>query len=192
MEFPMPTGIEAKKLEDKEISELLENGSPTSWKFQMDKEGFGVSSSMIKKIMETCVCYKECKPKEIKKSSTACKSHSMRGGKGKAKHKASKNLTLTGDKILHNIIPMAGDITIASTMGIVTTPQKTVGSPSISAKDTSTMKGRTDPVRARRCISAVARSSLVGPCSMETKIYTQSLMRKLPRLLTARKRMIST
>eukprot|EP00957_Ditylum_brightwellii_P001254 98131-Ditylum_brightwellii.AAC.2 len=36
MEFPTPTGIVAKKLEDEEILEVLENRIPTSWKFQMD------------------------------------------------------------------------------------------------------------------------------------------------------------
>eukprot|EP00957_Ditylum_brightwellii_P150267 11443674-Ditylum_brightwellii.AAC.1 len=45
---------------------------------------------------------------------------------------------MTGDKILHNIILMAKDITIASNMGIATTPQRSVGSLSTSAKDTCT------------------------------------------------------
>eukprot|EP00957_Ditylum_brightwellii_P197295 15031269-Ditylum_brightwellii.AAC.1 len=40
--------------------------------------------------METCVCYKECKPKETKESSAACKSPFKSGGAHKAKHKASK------------------------------------------------------------------------------------------------------
>eukprot|EP00957_Ditylum_brightwellii_P163935 12481080-Ditylum_brightwellii.AAC.1 len=90
MEFPAPTGIEARKLELEELLEVLENGIPTTWKFQMDKEGFTASSSMLKEFMETCVCYKECKPKASEKTSAACKSHSERGGKHKAKHKASK------------------------------------------------------------------------------------------------------
>eukprot|EP00957_Ditylum_brightwellii_P018837 1415779-Ditylum_brightwellii.AAC.2 len=38
-EFPKHTGIVTKKLEDEEILEVLENAIPTSWKFQMDKEG---------------------------------------------------------------------------------------------------------------------------------------------------------
>eukprot|EP00957_Ditylum_brightwellii_P142006 10819146-Ditylum_brightwellii.AAC.1 len=49
---------------------------------------------------------------------------------------------MTGNKILHDIIPMAEDITITSTMGIATTPQKSVRSPSTGAKDALTMKGR--------------------------------------------------
>eukprot|EP00957_Ditylum_brightwellii_P154303 11742460-Ditylum_brightwellii.AAC.1 len=77
-------------------------------------------------------------------------------------------------------------------MGIATTPQKSVGSPSTGAKDTHTMKGRKGPVRARRCVSAVARPSLVRPCPMKTKPSTQSSMRKLVLLLIAKKRRIST
>eukprot|EP00957_Ditylum_brightwellii_P122152 9315322-Ditylum_brightwellii.AAC.1 len=70
MEFPTPTGIEAKKLEDGDILE-------------MDKEGFDASSSTIKNFTETCVCYKECMPKEAKESSSACKSYLERGGEHK-------------------------------------------------------------------------------------------------------------
>eukprot|EP00957_Ditylum_brightwellii_P110060 8395233-Ditylum_brightwellii.AAC.1 len=84
MEFPTPTGIEARKLVTDEILEILENGIPTFWKLQMDKE--------------------------------ACESHPKRGGKHKAKSKASKKLTVTGDKILHDIILMTEEVTIASTM----------------------------------------------------------------------------
>eukprot|EP00957_Ditylum_brightwellii_P166140 12648785-Ditylum_brightwellii.AAC.2 len=90
IEFPTPTGIKARKLEMEEILEVLENGIPTSWKFQMDKEGFDTSSSMLKEFMETCVCYKECKPKAAKETSTAHMSHSKRGGKRTTKCKASK------------------------------------------------------------------------------------------------------
>eukprot|EP00957_Ditylum_brightwellii_P167351 12740125-Ditylum_brightwellii.AAC.1 len=44
VKFPTPTGIVAKKLEEEEILEVLENRIPTSWKFQMDKESFNASS----------------------------------------------------------------------------------------------------------------------------------------------------
>eukprot|EP00957_Ditylum_brightwellii_P041651 3154329-Ditylum_brightwellii.AAC.1 len=60
----------------------------------MDKEGFNVSSSTIKAFMETCVGYKEFKPKETKKSSTACESHSKRGGNAKPNIKLAKRLTM--------------------------------------------------------------------------------------------------
>eukprot|EP00957_Ditylum_brightwellii_P198439 15122774-Ditylum_brightwellii.AAC.1 len=72
MEVPVPTGSEARKLDPEEILEVLENRIPTTWKFQMDKE--------------------DCKSKTSEKASTACKRHSERGGKRKAKHKASKNV----------------------------------------------------------------------------------------------------
>eukprot|EP00957_Ditylum_brightwellii_P081284 6183228-Ditylum_brightwellii.AAC.1 len=90
VEFLMPTGVEARKLEQEELLEVLENRIPISWKFQMDKEGFNMSSSTLKEFTKTCVCYKECKLKVTKKISAACKSHSKRGGKCKAKCKASK------------------------------------------------------------------------------------------------------
>eukprot|EP00957_Ditylum_brightwellii_P181974 13863749-Ditylum_brightwellii.AAC.1 len=56
----------------------------------MDKEGFDMSSSMLKDFTDTNVHYKECKLKASEKTSTACKSHSKRGGNCKAKCKASK------------------------------------------------------------------------------------------------------
>eukprot|EP00957_Ditylum_brightwellii_P103476 7884518-Ditylum_brightwellii.AAC.1 len=89
-EFPTPTGVEAKKLEPKELLEVLENRIPTTWKFQMDKEGFDASSSTLKDFMETCIRYEVCKPKVTKKTSAACKIPSERGGKCKVKCKASK------------------------------------------------------------------------------------------------------
>eukprot|EP00957_Ditylum_brightwellii_P028344 2140578-Ditylum_brightwellii.AAC.1 len=103
----MPTRVVAKKLENEEILEVYDNRILTSWNFQMDKEGFN-----------------ECKPKETKEISAAHKSHSKRNGSAKPNVKLAKRLTMTGDEILHDVIPMDKDITIASTMGIATTPQK--------------------------------------------------------------------
>eukprot|EP00957_Ditylum_brightwellii_P117825 8988825-Ditylum_brightwellii.AAC.1 len=56
----------------------------------MDKEGFNTSFSTLIEFTETCVCYKECKPKASEKICAACKSHSKKGGSCKAKHKASE------------------------------------------------------------------------------------------------------
>eukprot|EP00957_Ditylum_brightwellii_P208046 15355630-Ditylum_brightwellii.AAC.1 len=89
-EFPTPTGVEAKKLEPEELLEILENRIPTTWKFQIDKEGFNASSSMPKAFTETYVCSKECEPNVSEKTSAAYKCHSGREGQCKAKHKASK------------------------------------------------------------------------------------------------------
>eukprot|EP00957_Ditylum_brightwellii_P040042 3030333-Ditylum_brightwellii.AAC.2 len=89
-EFPMPMGVKAKKLEQEELLEVLENRIPTSWTFQTDKEGFDASSSTLKDFTKTCVYYEECEPKMMKKKSAAHKSHSKREGKRKAKHKVSE------------------------------------------------------------------------------------------------------
>eukprot|EP00957_Ditylum_brightwellii_P003531 267502-Ditylum_brightwellii.AAC.1 len=72
MEFPTLTGVKAKKLEEEELLEVSENIILTSWNFQMDKEGFNTSSSMLKDFTITCVCYKKCKPKTTEKTSAAC------------------------------------------------------------------------------------------------------------------------
>eukprot|EP00957_Ditylum_brightwellii_P179387 13665598-Ditylum_brightwellii.AAC.2 len=66
--FSMPAGVEAKKLEQEELLEVLENRIPILWKFQMNKEGFDASSSTLKYFTKTCVCYKECKPKVTEKT----------------------------------------------------------------------------------------------------------------------------
>eukprot|EP00957_Ditylum_brightwellii_P164606 12532911-Ditylum_brightwellii.AAC.1 len=55
-EFPMLTRVEAKKMDQEEILEVLENGIPTSWKFQIDKKGFNASSSTVKEFTKMCVC----------------------------------------------------------------------------------------------------------------------------------------
>eukprot|EP00957_Ditylum_brightwellii_P210961 15365608-Ditylum_brightwellii.AAC.1 len=88
--FPISVGLKARKLEQEELLEVLENGIPTLWKFQMDKEGFNASSSTLKGFTKTCVHYKECKPKMTEKTSAAHKSHSEREVKHKSKHKADK------------------------------------------------------------------------------------------------------
>ena len=75
MEFPTPTGVKARKLEPEELLDVLENGIPTTWTFQMDKERFQCKLQHAQFFMETCVCYKECKPKETKESSAAHKSY---------------------------------------------------------------------------------------------------------------------
>eukprot|EP00957_Ditylum_brightwellii_P152414 11602716-Ditylum_brightwellii.AAC.1 len=67
---------------------------------------------------------------------------------------------MTGDKILYDITPMVEDVTNASTMDIATTQQMSIESLSTSANEACIMKGRTDPARVRRYISAVARPSL--------------------------------
>eukprot|EP00957_Ditylum_brightwellii_P150281 11444710-Ditylum_brightwellii.AAC.1 len=63
-------------------------------------------------------------------------------GSAKSNTKLAKRLTVTGTENPHDVIPMAKDITIASAMGIATTPWKSVGSPSTGARDACAIKGR--------------------------------------------------
>eukprot|EP00957_Ditylum_brightwellii_P186071 14166871-Ditylum_brightwellii.AAC.1 len=107
--------------------------------------------------------------KKLRKAVQLARATLREEGNVKPNTNLAKLLTMTGDKILHDVILIAKDITIASTMGIATTLQKSVGSPSTSAKDAHIMKGRTDPAITRRCVSAVARPSLIRPCLMKTK-----------------------
>eukprot|EP00957_Ditylum_brightwellii_P009238 699169-Ditylum_brightwellii.AAC.1 len=58
----------------------------------------------------------------VEKASIACKRHSKREGKHKAKCKANKKAYCNWVKFLHDVIQMVEDISIASTMGIATTP----------------------------------------------------------------------
>eukprot|EP00957_Ditylum_brightwellii_P179403 13666830-Ditylum_brightwellii.AAC.1 len=83
--------------------------------------------------------------------------------------KRMKRLTAKGGKLLHNIIKKVEDISIASTMGIATTPQISVTSPSTGANDICAMNVREHPTRAKRCVSTAARPSLVSPCPMKAR-----------------------
>eukprot|EP00957_Ditylum_brightwellii_P058502 4436295-Ditylum_brightwellii.AAC.1 len=87
-EFPMLSRVKAKKMDQEEILEVLEIGIPTSWKFQMDKEGVDKSSSTVKEFTKICICYKECKPVIPEKQNLSYMSHSEKEGKFKAKSKA--------------------------------------------------------------------------------------------------------
>eukprot|EP00957_Ditylum_brightwellii_P158147 12037455-Ditylum_brightwellii.AAC.1 len=51
-EFLTPTGVKARKMDQDEILEVLENRIPTLWKFQMGNEGFDTSSSTVKEFTE--------------------------------------------------------------------------------------------------------------------------------------------
>eukprot|EP00957_Ditylum_brightwellii_P197088 15014938-Ditylum_brightwellii.AAC.1 len=91
-DFLTPMGVKARKLEQEELLGVLENRIPTSWTFQMDKEDFDASSSTLKEFTEICVHYKECKLKMTEKKNTACKSHSEKKGKHKAKRKVDEKI----------------------------------------------------------------------------------------------------
>eukprot|EP00957_Ditylum_brightwellii_P067199 5100291-Ditylum_brightwellii.AAC.1 len=85
-ESPAPARFKARKLEQEELLEVLENRIPTSWIFQIDKEGFNASSSTLKDFTKICAHYKELKPKITEKTNADYKSQE----KCKAKCKADK------------------------------------------------------------------------------------------------------
>eukprot|EP00957_Ditylum_brightwellii_P012955 979016-Ditylum_brightwellii.AAC.1 len=90
MEFPKPPGAEARKLEQEELQVVLENEFPPPGNVKWIKKALTLASAHSIIFTKTCIHYKECKPKATEKTSPACKSHSKRGRKHKAKCKASK------------------------------------------------------------------------------------------------------
>eukprot|EP00957_Ditylum_brightwellii_P151425 11531937-Ditylum_brightwellii.AAC.1 len=83
-----------------DILEVLKNGDPIMWKFQMDKKGFDASSGTMKAMPDAKV--------------TACKSPLERAEKCKTK------------QFLSNIIWVAVNNSIASNMGIANIAWKSV------------------------------------------------------------------
>eukprot|EP00957_Ditylum_brightwellii_P200195 15260975-Ditylum_brightwellii.AAC.1 len=98
MEFPTPAEIVAKKLEDEEILEVLENRIPTSWKFQMDKESFDASSSIIKSLWKPVSAMKNANQKWLRKVVQLMKATPKEEGSARPNAKLAKKLTVTGTK----------------------------------------------------------------------------------------------
>eukprot|EP00957_Ditylum_brightwellii_P099886 7611475-Ditylum_brightwellii.AAC.1 len=67
-------------MDQEEILEVLENGIPILWKFQMDKEG-----------LMSCVRYKECELATSEMLVAACKHPLERERKGKTKCMVEEN-----------------------------------------------------------------------------------------------------
>eukprot|EP00957_Ditylum_brightwellii_P091202 6943535-Ditylum_brightwellii.AAC.2 len=91
LEFPMPPRIEPRKTDQDEILEVLENGIPTLWKFQMDEGGFNASSSTITEFTKMCICKKEWELAIPEMLVAAHKSPFEREGKYKSKFKAEES-----------------------------------------------------------------------------------------------------
>ena len=49
----------AKKISREEFVDVLEDGVPYQWKMEFKKEGFDLSSSMLKEFLDVCVCLEE-------------------------------------------------------------------------------------------------------------------------------------
>eukprot|EP00957_Ditylum_brightwellii_P060112 4564864-Ditylum_brightwellii.AAC.2 len=59
--------------------------------------------------------------KDLRKQAQLIRATPRKEGSARPNVKQAKRLTMIRDKILHNVTPMAMDITIESTMGIATT-----------------------------------------------------------------------
>eukprot|EP00957_Ditylum_brightwellii_P144944 11039970-Ditylum_brightwellii.AAC.1 len=96
------------------------------------------------------------------KLSAACRSHSQREGKHKANAKQMKRVTATGDKLLSNVMQIAVDVSIVSTMGLAGIALMSVTSPFPTARAICTMNARKDPARVSRSIFAATKPSCMG------------------------------
>eukprot|EP00957_Ditylum_brightwellii_P092368 7032825-Ditylum_brightwellii.AAC.1 len=50
--FPVPDGVTAAKISCKEFVDGLEDGIPYRWKLEFEKEGFNLSSSTLKELLD--------------------------------------------------------------------------------------------------------------------------------------------
>eukprot|EP00957_Ditylum_brightwellii_P099746 7598364-Ditylum_brightwellii.AAC.1 len=67
----MLSRVTARKMDQEEILEVLENRIPTFQKIQIGKKDVNASSSTIKEFTKTCICYKKCKAAMPEKQSAA-------------------------------------------------------------------------------------------------------------------------
>eukprot|EP00957_Ditylum_brightwellii_P019164 1444518-Ditylum_brightwellii.AAC.1 len=59
LHFPVPDGMTATKISCEEFVDVLEDGILYQWKPEFKKEGFDLSSSMLKEFLDVCVCLEE-------------------------------------------------------------------------------------------------------------------------------------
>eukprot|EP00957_Ditylum_brightwellii_P052928 4013103-Ditylum_brightwellii.AAC.1 len=57
--FPVLDSVTTTKIACKEFVNVLEDGVPCQWKLEFKKEGFDLSSSMLKEFLDVCVRLKE-------------------------------------------------------------------------------------------------------------------------------------
>eukprot|EP00957_Ditylum_brightwellii_P015032 1133963-Ditylum_brightwellii.AAC.1 len=66
--FPLPDGVTAEKITQKEFVDVFEDRVPYQWKLEFEKEGFDSSSSTFKEFLDVCVCLEEAElQKPLKK-----------------------------------------------------------------------------------------------------------------------------
>eukprot|EP00957_Ditylum_brightwellii_P155221 11817266-Ditylum_brightwellii.AAC.1 len=57
--FPVPDGVTATKIAHEEFVDILKDRVPYQWKLEFEKEGFDLSSSMLKEFLDMCVRLEE-------------------------------------------------------------------------------------------------------------------------------------
>eukprot|EP00957_Ditylum_brightwellii_P068827 5224482-Ditylum_brightwellii.AAC.1 len=57
--FPVPDRVTATKISHDEFIDVLEDRIPYQWKLEFKKEGFDLSSSMLKEFLEMYICLKK-------------------------------------------------------------------------------------------------------------------------------------
>eukprot|EP00957_Ditylum_brightwellii_P095284 7257299-Ditylum_brightwellii.AAC.2 len=91
MNFPVPEGVMAAKILRKEFVDILEDGILFWWKVEFKKEGFDLSSTMLKAFLDTCMHLEEAEMyKPLAKKIACAKKEHEEDGKGKC-HDKSKS-----------------------------------------------------------------------------------------------------
>eukprot|EP00957_Ditylum_brightwellii_P015167 1143016-Ditylum_brightwellii.AAC.1 len=57
--FLVPYGVKAENFALDKLLDILDNGVPTSWNYNFNKEGVYASSAMLQEFIEICVCLEE-------------------------------------------------------------------------------------------------------------------------------------
>eukprot|EP00957_Ditylum_brightwellii_P178371 13585673-Ditylum_brightwellii.AAC.1 len=94
--FPVPDGIIAMNIARKEFVDVLEDRALYQWKLEFEKEGFNLSSFMLKKFLDVCVRLDEAEMQKLLKKRIACaiKEHdNSNDKKSKPRHKTGQGQT---------------------------------------------------------------------------------------------------
>eukprot|EP00957_Ditylum_brightwellii_P118986 9075001-Ditylum_brightwellii.AAC.1 len=88
VQFPVPDEVTATKISHKEFVDILENGILYQWKLEFKKEGFNLSCSMLKEILDVCVRLEEVElQKPLRKKIACAKKEHVEDGKRKRQDK---------------------------------------------------------------------------------------------------------
>eukprot|EP00957_Ditylum_brightwellii_P125697 9581365-Ditylum_brightwellii.AAC.1 len=93
--FPVPDGVTTTKIAHKEFVDVLEYGFSYQWKLKFEKEGFHLSSSMLKEFLDICVRLEEAELQKPLKKKIACaikEQNDLDGMKPKPRHERCHGL----------------------------------------------------------------------------------------------------